>query len=235
MIQLLYVEDELLLARIVKETLESRGFAVTLVGEGNGVLPALERAAFDLCILDVMLPHVDGFTLAERIRTRYPQLPIIFLTAKVQSGDVLRGFQSGGNDYLRKPFSMEELIARIHNLLHLTRQGNGAAVSPALQLGQYTFYPDRYELRLGGQVRQLSFREAQLLRIFIDHRNQTVPRRQILLEVWGDDSFFNSRNLDVYVRKIRDYLKDDPAIRILTLKGVGYQVVEEERGVRREE
>ena len=227
MTKLLYVEDELLLARIVKETLESRGFDVTLVGEGDGVLPALERASFELCILDVMLPNIDGFTLAGRIRARYPQLPIIFLTARVQSGDVLRGFQSGGNDYLRKPFSMEELIARIHNLLQLTGQSNTVAASSALTLGQYTFHPERYELRRGEAVRQLSFREAQLLRIFIDHRNQTVPRRQILLEVWGDDSFFNSRNLDVYVRKIRDYLKDDPAIRILTLKGVGYQVVVE--------
>lgn len=238
-IKLLYVEDEPFLGKIVKESLESRAFEVCMIADGAEVLPALAGFRPDICVLDVMLPHRDGFSLAEAIRQRDPVLPIIFLTAKSQTEDVLKGFASGGNDYLRKPFSMEELIARLHNLLALaqgTRQSL-APVAPAgpaapaadpnrsIAIGQYHFLPLKYELRLGETARKLSAREADLLKILIEHRNTTVARKDMLLQVWGDDSFFNSRNLDVYITKLRHYLRDDPAIEIITIKGVGYHFV----------
>lgn len=144
-----------------------------------------------------------------------------FVTAKVQTDDVLKGFESGGNDYIRKPFSMEELIVRVNNLLQLTKQQK-APVTEALQIGRYEFNPMRYELKFGEQVKKLSSREASLLSILAENRNGTTSRKDILLKVWGDDSFFNSRNLDVYITKLRDYLKDDPSIEIITIKGVGY-------------
>lgn len=221
--RILYVEDEPLLAKIVQESLQSRGFQVVLLSDGEKVIRTLEGGAFDICVLDIMLPHTDGFTLATQIRERRPGLPVLFLSARSQAADVVKGFQSGGNDYLRKPFSMEELIVRIHNLLSLT--GGDTAPASALRIGSYTFHPSRYELRLGDQHRTLSHREAQLLHLLLRQGNEVVPRQALLLEIWGDDSFFNSRNLDVYIRKLRAYLSDDPSIRILTLRGVGYRVV----------
>lgn len=225
-IKLLYVEDEPFLGKIVKESLESRSFDVHMVADGAKVLSALSHFQPDICVLDVMLPNRDGFSLAEEIRRARPALPIVFVTAKAQTEDVLRGFAVGANDYLRKPFSMEELIARLHNLLALTR-GRGATADPngAVPLGKYSFFPLKYELRLGEQVRKLSAREADLLKILIENRNFTVARKDILLKVWGDDNFFNSRNLDVYITKLRECLRDDPAIEIITIKGVGYHFV----------
>lgn len=233
-IKLLYVEDEPFLGKIVKESLESRAFDVRMIADGAEVLPALGVFQPDICVLDVMLPHRDGFSLAEEIRRKHPALPIIFLTAKSQTEDVLKGFASGGNDYLRKPFSMEELIARLHNLLSLagpasrTRQRLAPAAPAAateVPIGRYRFLPLKYELRLGDFVRKLSAREADLLKILVEHRHTTANRKDILLQVWGDDSFFNSRNLDVYITKLRHYLRDDPAIEIITIKGVGYHFV----------
>jgi two-component system, OmpR family, response regulator VicR len=228
MIQILYVEDEPLLGKIVKESLESRGFAVQLIGDGDAVVAAFEAQPPDLCVLDVMLPHRDGFSLGQELRQRAPQLPIIFLTAKTQTQDLLKGFQSGGNDYIKKPFSMEELIVRIHNLLNLSqRDAPSGAKGEAIPLGSYTFYPQKYELQHPEGQRSLSHREAQLLGILAIHRNTAVQRKDILLEVWGDDSFFNSRNLDVYIARLRDYLKADDRVRIITLKGVGYHFMVE--------
>ena len=225
-VKLLYVEDEPFLGKIVRESLESRHFEVDMVADGSHVLSALERFQPDICVLDVMLPNRDGFSLAEEIRRKKPALPIVFVTAKTQTEDVLRGFATGGNDYLRKPFSMEELIARLHNLLALT-QGRSAAPDPneAVMIGKFEFFPLKYELRMGDSVRKLSAREADLLKILLESRHFTVARKDILLKVWGDDNFFNSRNLDVYITKLRDYLRDDPAIEIITIKGVGYHFV----------
>lgn len=225
-IKILYVEDEVYLGKIVKESLESRGFRVRMETDGMAALPAFREFEPDICVLDVMLPKKDGFSIGKDIRDLDENIPIIYLTAKNQPEDVLRGFRSGGNDYIRKPFSLEELIARIQNLLQLARgkapATSGQAAGDEIQLGRYTFRRLRYELRLGEQVQKLSHREAELLRILAEHRNSTVERRDILRRVWGDDSFFNSRNLDVYIKKLRDYLKEDESVEIITLKGVGY-------------
>jgi two-component system, OmpR family, response regulator VicR len=221
MIKLLYVEDEPFLGKIVKESLESRQFEVCMVADGAQVMQALHDFQPNICVLDVMLPNRDGFSLGAEIRAKNPELPIVFVTAKTQTEDVVKGFSSGGNDFLRKPFSMEELIVRLHNLLALAR-GKGSASSDVVPIGKYTFFPLKYELHLGESSRKLSAREADLLKILLENRNFTVARKDILLKVWGDDHFFNSRNLDVYITKLRDYFKEDPEIRIITIKGVGY-------------
>lgn len=221
-IKLLYVEDEPFLGKIVKESLESRGFEVHMVADGAEVMQALAAFQPDICVLDVMLPNRDGFSLGLEIRAARPDLPIIFVTAKSQTDDVLKGFSSGGNDYLRKPFSLEELIVRIQNLLALTQGKVSAGTADVVHIGQYEFLPLKYELRLGEAARKLSAREADLLKILLENRNFTVTRKDILLKVWGDDHFFNSRNLDVYITKLREYFREDPSIEIITIKGVGY-------------
>ncbi len=221
--KILYVEDEPFLGRIVKESLESRDFEVAMITDGNEATAAFKESLPDICVLDIMLPSKDGYAIAKEIRQVAAEMPIIFVTAKVQTEDLLKGFEVGGNDYLRKPFSMEELIVRINNLLQLTRvQKNGSSSQEIISIGQYHFIPLRYELRFGDRTRQLSHRESTLLQTLIDNKNATALRKDILLKLWGDDSFFNSRNLDVYVTKLRDYLKEDPAIKIITIKGIGY-------------
>lgn len=221
-IKILYVEDEPFLGQIVKESLESRDFVVTMVTDGMAARQAFMNETPHICILDVMLPGKDGFTIAQEIRQQHASVPIIFVTAKNQTEDVLKGFRLGGNDYLRKPFSMEELIARIQNLVRLSTANSIGSNEPVV-IGKYSFFPLLYELRNGESVRKLSHRESTLLKFLSESKNTTVQRKDILLKLWGDDSFFNSRNLDVYVTKLRDYLKDDPSVSIITIKGVGYQ------------
>lgn len=220
-IKILYVEDEPFLGRIVKESLEVRDFDVRMVADGQLVLSVFEEFKPDICVLDIMLPNKDGYSIALSIRQVNPSIPIIFVTAKTQTEDLLKGFEVGGNDYLRKPFSMEELIARVNNLLQLT-QKLGSSAKETIKVGEFEFVPQRYELRRNGQARKLSHREAMLLQILAENQNLNIDRKTMLLRVWGDDSFFNSRNLDVYITKLRDYLKEDSSIEIITIKGVGY-------------
>lgn len=222
MIKIFYVEDEPFLGRIVKESLESRGYEVVMASDGRDAVGKFESAQPDICVLDVMLPHQDGYSIAQQIRKIHPTMPIIFVTAKTQTQDLLKGFEVGGNDYLRKPFSMEELIVRVNNLLQLTKPTSKPQKLDIVVLGKYEFNALRYELKFGEQVRKLSHREASLLQILSGHQNATVSRKDVLMHVWGDDSFFNSRNLDVYISKLRDYLKADPNLEIATIKGVGY-------------
>ncbi|MCS6968102.1 MAG: response regulator transcription factor [Cytophagales bacterium] len=220
--KILYVEDEQLLGRIVKDSLESRGFRVLMLPDGKHVIEKFKEFQPDACILDVMLPHKDGFTVAQEIRELAPKIPILFLTAKTQAEDAVQGFQAGGNDYIRKPFSLEELIARIHNLLRLTQSPSSPSSDGGISIGRYLFFPQRYELRLGDQIKKISYREAELLSIFAENQNKIINRQEILLRVWHDDSFFNSRNLDVYITRLRNLLKDDPCIQIISIKNVGY-------------
>ncbi|WP_153799480.1 response regulator transcription factor [Foetidibacter luteolus] len=224
--KILYVEDEVFLGKVVKESLETRGYEVVMEADGANVLPVFRKINPDICVLDVMLPNKNGFELAEEIRRINHDLPLIFLTAKTQTQDVVRGFQSGGNDFIRKPFSMEELIVRIENAL---RNKKSAAPQPVpdngIALGAYTLNLKRQVLQCGSEEKKLSFREAELLKYLWQNRNHIIDRRNMLNAIWGNDSFFNSRNLDVYITKLRGYLKDDPAIEILTIKGVGYRFV----------
>ena len=219
--KILYVEDEPFLGKIVKESLESRDYDVTMISDGRDVMSSFAKDKPDICVLDIMLPNQDGYSLAKNIRKLNPSIPIIFVTAKTQTDDLLKGFESGGNDYLKKPFSMEELIVRVNNLLKLTSKTPHAGQETIL-IGKFQFLPLRYELKKDDQVRKLSHREAVLLQILSENQNAIVSRKDVLLRVWGDDSFFNSRNLDVYITKLRDYLKEDTSVEIMTIKGVGY-------------
>jgi len=222
--KILYVEDEPFLGRIVKESLESRDFEVSMVSDGNEALPEFLKFQPDICVLDVMLPSKDGFAIATEIRQHTPTMPIIFVTAKTQTEDLLKGFEAGGNDYIRKPFSMEELIVRVKNILQLAQSAQvSAKPSENIVLGKYEFIPLRFELRLNEVTKKLSHRESTLLQLLYENKNATLLRKDILLKLWGDDSFFNSRNLDVYITKLRDYLKEDKSIEIITIKGIGYQ------------
>lgn len=223
--KLLYIEDEPFLSRIVKETLELKGFEVMLLPDGRELMSSLEVFKPDLCILDVMLPFLDGFTLGRQVRQNHPRLPLIFLTAKSQTEDLVEGFASGGTDYVKKPFSIEELYARILNQLNLSSERiavHADQIPDEIRLGCIVFRPGQYELHLPEGVKKLSSREAEVLTELAVRPNQVTDRRDLLLKIWGDDSYFNSRTLDVYIRKLRDYLSAEPQIEIITLKGKGY-------------
>lgn len=226
MIKILYAEDEVFLGKIVKETLEGRGFEVVMETNGAKVLKAFEEEMPDICILDIMMPNRNGFEVAEDIRAINSDVPVIFVTAKTQTEDVVKGFRAGGNDYIRKPFSMEELIVRIENALRVKKE----PVLPNLEgdtiaIGKYTFYLNRQVMVFEAEERKLSYRESELLKYLWQHRNNIIDRRDILQAIWGNDSFFNSRNLDVYITKLRGYVKADDAVEILTIKGVGYRFI----------
>jgi DNA-binding response OmpR family regulator len=224
--KVLYVEDELFLGKIVKESLESRQYDVIMESDGANVLSVFEKVKPDICVLDVMLPNKDGFTLAEEIRDVNGSVPIIFLTAKTQTDDLVKGFSSGGNDYIRKPFSMEELIARIENALRYNREGNSKPTSgDEVKIGKYYFHLTRQTLTHSKEERKLSFRESELLKLLYENRDKIIDRKDILTLLWGNDSFFNSRNLDVYITKLRSYLKEDESLEIITIKGIGYRFV----------
>lgn len=222
--KILYVEDEPNLGIIVSETLQQKGFDVLLIKDGALVMDNFKKFVPDICILDVMLPNVDGFELGKQIRNLNKNMPIIFLTAKTQTHDVIEGFSAGGTDYIRKPFSIEELVARINNQFQLLNNQLPNSTG-TITIGKYIFNPQKLELQLLETIHQLSNREAEVITVFSRHLNQTIDRKKLLLEVWGDDSFFNSRNLDVYISKLREYFSGDEGIKIITLKGKGYQFV----------
>lgn len=224
-IKVFYVEDELFLGKIVKESLESRDFEVIMESDGAKATELFKKTGPDICVLDIMLPNKDGFAIADEIRELDEEVPIIFLTAKTQTEDVVKGFSLGGNDYIRKPFSMEELIVRIQNLLRNKGEGSQKIAGGSAIIGKYNFQLNRQILSNGKEDRKLSYRESELLKLLYENREKIIDRKDILNLLWGNDSFFNSRNLDVYVTKIRSYLKDDPSLEIITIKGVGYRFV----------
>jgi DNA-binding response OmpR family regulator len=223
--KIFYVEDELFLGKIVKESLESRGFEVIMESDGAKATELFKKSTPDICVLDIMLPNKDGFTIADEIRQLNEEVPIIFLTAKTQTEDVVKGFSLGGNDYVRKPFSMEELIVRIQNLLRNKTEDTQKITGGTALIGKYNFQLNRQILSNGKEERKLSFRESELLKLLYENREKIIDRKDILNLLWGNDSFFNSRNLDVYITKLRSYLKDDPSLEILTIKGVGYRFI----------
>lgn len=223
--KILYVEDEAVMAKIVSETLESRGYEVLVEPNGAAAITRFKTTPPDVCVLDVMLPGKDGFAVADDIRALDSKVPIIFLTAKSAVSDVVTGFRRGGNDYIRKPFSMEELMVRIENVLKEKTVRPDEPPADEILLGAYTFQKNRQVLWHGGEPRKLSYRESELLKLLCENTNEIVERRNILTLLWGSDSFFNSRTLDVYITKLRNYFKSDPSIEIITIKGIGYRFV----------
>jgi DNA-binding response OmpR family regulator len=221
--KVLYIEDEPSLGKIVSDTLEKQGYEVLWESDGARVISQFENFTPDVCILDIMLPNIDGYSLCRTIRGLYPNLPVIFLTAKTETANLVKGFELGGTDYIRKPFSIEELIARIENQLNFGKskfnQGSGEL---SARLGKYLFDFGKYEIRSSSGTIKLSNREMQILRMLHANRNGITSRKDLLITIWGDDSYFNSRVLDVYIRKLRAYLNSDTSVEIVTLKGSGY-------------
>lgn len=229
MIRILLVEDETLLARIIKDSLESRGYHVTHAADGRQGLEKFATQNPDIIILDVMMPHMDGFSLATEIRRHNTKVPIIFLTARSQVEDVVKGFELGGNDYLRKPFSMEELIVRIKALLQRTpasdSEGTHEQEETKFQIGAYEFDAVKQSLHHPEVNVTLSHRESELLRKLCLHRNEVMERGPVLKELWGDDSIFNARSMDVYITKIRRHLQHDSSVQIINVRGIGYKLI----------
>ncbi|WP_426293411.1 response regulator transcription factor [Dyadobacter endophyticus] len=223
MAKVLFIEDEPALGMIVKDSLVYRGFDVLYAANGIEGLEQFRQHQPDIVVADIMMPDMDGFTMAEHIRRDDPHTPIIFLTARSQTADVVRGFELGGNDYLKKPFSLDELIARINALL---RVGASRAVANGmLKIGRYMFDPAKQKLSVDDREVTLSHREAELLRRLYQQRNEVLGRSEVLNELWGDDSFFNGRSLDVFITKLRRYLREDPKIQIINIRGRGYKLV----------
>lgn len=221
-VKILLAEDEPSLGQIIKESLETRNFEVLLCANGEEAYKVYKLEKPLLLVLDVMMPKKDGFTLAKEIRQENPNIPIIFLTAKSQTEDVVEGFNIGGNDYLKKPFSMEELIVRINALL---KRGQTEKADENIELGGYTFNLKKQTLTYKNTTENLTHREANLLYYLIKNKNQVLERSFILKKLWGDDDFFNARSMDVFITKLRKKLKNDPAIQILNVRGFGYKLI----------
>ncbi len=228
-VKILYVEDELSLGKIVKHALTQSGYDVCLESDGAKVVMAFNKFNPHICVLDVMLPNISGFDLARQIKEINSNVPIIFVTAKTQTTDVVEGFKLGANDYLKKPFSIEELIARVENILAIKNIGNNKAIETEVAISSFVFNTDKQTLIAGNAEHKLSFKEAELLKMLVLNKNQVIKREDILNQIWGSDSFFNSRNLDVYITKLRSYFKIDDKIEILTIKGIGYRFVVENK------
>ena len=209
------------LGQIVAESLDAKGYHVIRAVDGNEAISKYKRDQPDICVLDIMMPQLDGLSAAKEIRKRDKTIPIIFLTAKTQTSDVLIGFQSGCNDYIRKPFSVEELDVRIRNLIQLF-DSEISENQLEYKLGSFTYLVRKLELIRGDDITSLSHREANLLTMLCQSKNQTCDRKDILLKIWGDDSYYNSRNLDVYINKLRKIFSEEESVQIKTLKGVGY-------------
>ena len=221
-IKLLLAEDEAALGQIIKESLETRNFEVILCDNGEKAFERYKSENPEILVLDVMMPKKDGFTLAKEIRAIDDTIPIIFLTAKSQTADVVEGFSIGGNDYLKKPFSMEELIVRVHNLVERTKAQKTAEI---LEFGLYKFDFPRQQLQYKSENSiQLTHREAHLLFHLLKNKNKVLDRSLILNKLWGTDDFFSARSMDVFITKLRKKLKNDKNIQIINVRGYGYKL-----------
>ena len=219
--RILLAEDESALAMIIKESLETKDFEVTVCVNGEDALKAFYDRHYDLLVLDIMMPKKDGLSLAKDIRKTDKKIPIIFLTAKSQVQDVVEGFHAGAQDYVKKPFSMQELIVRIDSLLGRIVAEKTATVA----LGNYVFNPVRQTLQCENDVLLLTHRESALLELLIEHKNEVLDRSSVLKKIWGDDDFFNGRSMDVFITKLRKKLNRDASLQILNVRGLGYKLL----------
>lgn len=225
MTSLLLAEDDPHLGELLKEYLEAKGFEVTLAVNGEEALNCFLQGTFSLCILDVMMPKKDGFSLAGEIRLKDPSVPVIFLTAKSTKEDTLRGFELGADDYLTKPFVMEELLFRIKAILKRTSSGEIKPESTIFKVGKFTLDTEARTLSSDDGLVHLTTKETALLKLFCQNAHQTVSRSYALKLIWGDDSYFNARSMDVYITKLRKHLKADERVRILNLHGEGFKLI----------
>jgi DNA-binding response OmpR family regulator len=224
--QLLIAEDDLNLGQILKEYLELKGYKATLTRDGREAVDSFKRNQYDLCLLDVMMPKMDGFAVGKEIRTINPDVPFIFLTARSQQEDTLKGLQLVADDYIKKPFSMEELNLRLQAILR--RADKGEPKQEQFTLGDYSFDYTRHQLKFSGNTLKLTAKEAELLLLLCQTMNKTLNRSAALKIIWGDDSYFNARSMDVYITKLRKHLKEDDKVNILTVHGQGFRLVIDE-------
>lgn len=225
--KLLIVEDDPNLGEILSEYLGLKGYETTLMRDGEEGGNAFKKDDYDLCILDLMMPKKDGFTLAKEIRTSDDQTPIIFLTAKSMKQDIIKGFTIGADDYMTKPFSMEELLLRIQAILkRSTKKDEEIPFPNPFEIAGLTYYYQENRLITPDREINLTTKENELLKIFFENVNKTVERSIALKKIWKDDSYFNARSMDVYIAKIRKYLQDEPSLKILTIHGEGFKLVE---------
>lgn len=224
-IRVLLVEDEQTLADIIADTLSEKDFTVTVAYNGIEGLRAFDRERPQVVVTDIMMPGMDGLSLVAELRRRDPTVPILFLSARSAAEDVVRGFEAGGNDYLRKPFAMSELIVRLRALAGRHAAAEAAARPAPLAVGRFLFDAGQQRLTLGERVFELSARETALLAMLCERRGEVVPTQLILQRIWGDDSFFNARSLHVFVTRLRHRLASDPDIRLVNARGVGYKLL----------
>jgi DNA-binding response OmpR family regulator len=218
------VEDDPNLGFVIKDNLSLKGFDVTLCKDGEEGENTFHNNSFDICILDVMLPKKDGFAIAKSIRGKNKSVPILFLTAKSMMEDKLTGFQTGADDYITKPFSLEELIYRIDVFL---RRSNGTPEKSEMKVysvGGFSFDPLNLTLKTSSTEKTLTQKEAEVLKLLYQNRDRVLKREEILKEVWGDDDYFMGRSMDVFISKLRKYLKEDPSIQIVNYHGVGFRL-----------
>lgn len=220
--KILYAEDDETLAFLTKDNLEQHGYEVTHCSDGNFCLEQFKSAAFDICILDIMLPKMDGFELATEIRKRNADIPIIFLSAKTLKEDRIKGLRLGADDYLVKPFSIEELLLKIEIFLKRS-QKNKALEKPLYHVGKYAFDPANFTVYNDVEKISLTQRESELLQLFLDNKNVVLKREEILKSLWGDDDYFMGRSLDVFISRLRKILVNEQGISIENLHGIGFR------------
>jgi two-component system, OmpR family, response regulator VicR len=223
--RLLVVEDDPNLGDILKEYLEMKGYEPTLCRDGEEGWNKFKKDKFDLCLLDIMMPKKDGFTLAKEIKKVQENLPILFLTAKNQKDDIIEGLKIGADDYLTKPFSMEELLLRVNAILRRTQKNEEKSSLKLYSFGDFVLHYDEQIIEGPSGKTKLTSKENELIRLLASELNKLVNRSHALKQIWGDDSYFNARSMDVYLSKIRKILKDDPKVQIITVHGEGFKMI----------
>ncbi|MDB5249105.1 MAG: response regulator transcription factor [Segetibacter sp.] len=223
--KILLCEDDTNLGMVLKNYLELNDYDVILERDGRLGLAAFQREKFDICLLDVMMPNMDGFTLAEEIRDVDPDMPLFFLSAKTMKEDIIAGYKLGADDYITKPFDSEVLLLKIKAILKRNEEENRINENIEFDLGSYHFNPKLRELSHAGIMQTLSPKENDLLKMLAEHKNDLLPREQALKRIWGSDTYFNGRSMDVYIAKLRKYLKDDTNIEIVNIHGNGFRLV----------
>ena len=223
-IKILLCEDDENLGMLLREYLEAKGYETTLCADGEIGYREFAKGKFDIAVLDVMMPKKDGFALATEIRANNADIPIIFLTAKTLKEDILEGFKLGADDYITKPFSMEELVFRVEAILRRVR-GKKSRESTLYHIGRFTFDTQKQLLTIGDKQTKLTTKENELLALLCSHANDILQRDFALKTIWIDDNYFNARSMDVYITKLRKHLKDDPQIEIINIHGKGYKLI----------
>ncbi len=220
---ILLAEDDHDFGNILKQYLEISGYVITWAKDGEEALSFFQKECFDICVLDVMMPKMDGFTLAEKIIDLQPEVPFIFLTARKMKEDKLKGLKLGADDYIVKPFEADELVLRLQNILKRSSGHKASIIDEVVSIGTYSFNTRRLELRFEDTVQQLTEKEAELIQFLYNHKNQLLKRDEILTAVWKNDDYFSGRSMDVFISRLRKYFKADPSISIESSRGIGLE------------